>query len=209
VPDSRAVLGANLETALNILWDAQPLPGERALVIGAGVVGLLVAYLLARIPAMAVTIIDPDPSRRAIAEALGIQFAAPEAAPAEQELIIHASANPAGLRQALQCAAFEARIIEASWFGAQEVALPLGEAFHSRRLRLISSQVGAVAPAMRGRRSFGDRMAQALALLADPALEVLIGPATRFEDLPDAMPGLLNPAPGQPAPLCPLVTYGA
>jgi len=209
VPDNRAVLGANMETALNILWDAQPLPGERALVIGAGVVGLLVAYLLARIPAMAVTIIDPDASRRAIAEKLGVAFAAPEAAPAEQELIIHASANPAGLRQALQCAAFEARIIEASWFGAQEVALPLGEAFHSRRLRLISSQVGAVAPAMRARRSYGERMAQALALLADPALEALVGPATPFQDLPQALPGLLNPAPGQPAPLCPLVTYGA
>jgi len=209
VPDHRAVLGANMETALNILWDAQPLPGERALVIGAGVVGLLVAYLLARIPAMAVTIIDPDASRRAIAEALGIQFAAPEAAPAEQELIIHASANPAGLRQALQCAAFEARIVEASWFGAQEVALPLGEAFHSRRLRLISSQVGAVAPSMRGRRSYGERMALALALLADPALEALIGPATPFQDLPQALPGLLNPAPGTSAPLCPLVTYGA
>jgi hypothetical protein len=158
---------------------------------------------------MAVMITDPDASRRSIAEALGIRFAAPEAAPADQELIIHASANPAGLRQALSLAAFEARIIEASWFGAQEVALPLGEAFHSRRLRLISSQVGAVAPAMRGRRSFGDRMAHALGLLADPALEALIGPATRFEDLPKALPGLLNPAPGQPAPLCPLVTYGS
>ena len=209
VPDHRGVLGANMETALNILWDAGPLPGERALVIGAGVVGLLVAYLLARIPAMAMTIIDPDASRRAIAKSLGLNFAAPKAAPADQELIIHASANPAGLRQALLCAAFEARIIEASWFGAQEVALPLGEAFHSRRLRLISSQVGAVAPAMRGRRSFGERMAQALALLADPALEALIGPATPFQDLPDAIPGLLNPAPGTPAPLCPLVTYGA
>ena len=209
VTDRRAVLGANMETALNILWDAQPLPGERALVIGAGVVGLLVAYLLARIPAMAVTIIDPDASRRGVAEALGITFASPEAAPAEQELIIHASANPAGLRQALQCAAFEARIIEASWFGATEVALPLGEAFHSRRLRLISSQVGAIAPAMRGRRSYGERMAQALALLADPALEALIGPATPFQDLPQALPDLLNPAPGQPVPLCPLVTYGA
>jgi len=203
------VLGANMETALNILWDAEPLAGERALVIGAGVVGLLVAYLLARIPAMAVTIIDPDPSRRAIAEQIAVAFAAPEAAPTDQELIIHASANPAGLRQALQCAAFEARIIEASWFGAQEVALPLGEAFHSRRLRLISSQVGAVAPAMRARRSFGQRMALALGLLADTALEALIGPATPFENLPQAMPGLLNPAPGTSAPLCPLVTYGA
>jgi NADPH:quinone reductase-like Zn-dependent oxidoreductase len=209
VPDTRAVLGANMETALNILWDAEPLAGERALVIGAGVVGLLVAYLLARIPAMAVTIIDPDLSRRAIAAQFGVAFAAPEAAPTDQELIIHASANPAGLRQALQCAAFEARIIEASWFGAQEVALPLGEAFHSRRLRLISSQVGAVAPTMRARRSFGQRMALALGLLADPVLEALIGPATPFENLPQAMPGLLNPAPGTPTPLCPLVNYGA
>lgn len=207
VPDTRAILAANMETAVNLLWDARPLLGERTLVIGAGVVGLLAAYLLARIPGLDITVCDIDPRRRAITETLGAHFCAPEDAPAERDLVIHASADPAGLRRALELCAFEARIIEASWFGTREAALPLGEAFHSRRLSIISTQVGAVAPALRGRRTHADRMALALALLADPALDALVGPATRFEDLPAAMPGLLNPPPGEMPPLCPLVTY--
>ena len=207
VPDIRAVLAANMETAVNVLWDARPLAGERALVIGAGVVGLLAAHLLARMPGVEVTVCDIDPRRRAVAEALGAAFCAPEDAPGERDLVIHASADPAGLRRALELCAFEARIIEASWFGTREAALPLGEAFHSRRISIVSTQVGAVAPAMRGRRSHGERMALALSLLADPALDALVGPATRFEDLPAAMPGLLTPPPGEVAPLCPLVLY--
>lgn len=208
VPDHRAVLGANMETALNILWDAAPLPGERVLVIGAGVVGLLAAFLLARIPGIRVTVCDLDASRRAVAESLGAAFCTPEDAPGEQELIVHASASAAGLRLALSRAANEARILEASWFGAADVPLPLGEAFHSRRLRLISTQVGQIGGAMRGRRTYADRLSLALSLLADPALDALIGPATRFEDLPRAMPALLGLVPSDgPAPLCPLVTY--
>ncbi|MFN6956728.1 MAG: zinc-dependent alcohol dehydrogenase, partial [Acetobacteraceae bacterium] len=204
VPDHRAVLGANMETALNILWDAAPLPGERVLVIGAGVVGLLAAFLLARIPGMRVTVCDLDASRRAVAESLGAAFCTPEDAPGEQELIVHASASAAGLRLALSRAANEARILEASWFGAADVPLPLGEAFHSRRLRLISTQVGQIGGAMRGRRTYADRLSLALSLLADPALDALIGPATRFEDLPRAMPALLGLVPSDgPAPLCP------
>lgn len=208
VPDHRAVLGANMETALNIVWDAAPLPGERVLVIGAGVVGLLAAFLLARIPGTRVTVCDLDASRRPIAESLGATFCAPDDAPAEQELIVHASASSAGLRLALSRAANEARILEASWFGAAEVPLPLGEAFHSRRLRLISTQVGQIGGAMRGRRTYADRLSLALSLLADPALDALVGPTTRFEDLPRAMPALLGLVPTDgPAPLCPLVTY--
>lgn len=208
VPDQRAVLGANMETALNIVWDAAPLPGERALVIGAGVVGLLVAHLLSRMPGLAVTVVDTDPARRPVAEALGARFAAPEESPAEQELIIHASASPEGLRHALARAAFEARIIEASWYGDKTVPLPLGEAFHARRLTLRSSQVGAVSPAMRGRRTHGERMALALSLLANPALDRLCGPAVPFPDLPARMAALLGPAPpGGVSPLCPVVTY--
>jgi threonine dehydrogenase-like Zn-dependent dehydrogenase len=209
VPDARAVLAANMETAVNVLWDARPLAGERALVIGAGVVGLLVAALLAQIPGMDLAICDIDPRRRATAEALGARFTPPEDAPADRDLVIHASADPAGLRRALELCAFEARIIEASWFGNREATLPLGEAFHAKRISIVSTQVGAVAPAMRGRRTHGERMALALSLLADPRLDALVGPATRFEDLPAAMPGLLNPPPGALAPLCPLVTYAA
>jgi threonine dehydrogenase-like Zn-dependent dehydrogenase len=207
VPDARAVLAANMETAVNVLWDARPLAGERALVIGAGVVGLLVAALLAPMPGMEVAVCDIDPRRRAIAEALGARFCQPEEAPAERDLVIHASADPAGLRRALDLAGFEGRIVEASWFGAREASLPLGEAFHAKRLSIVSTQVGAIAPAMRGRRTHAQRMRLALALLADARLDALVGPATRFDDLAEALPRLLNPPPGQPAPLCPLVLY--
>jgi hypothetical protein len=208
VPDHRAVLGANMETALNIVWDAAPLPGEQVLVIGAGVVGLLSAFLLARIPGTRVTVCDLDASRGAVAESLGASFCAPDGAPAEQELIVHAAAAAAGLRLALSRAANEARILEASWFGATDVPLPLGEAFHSKRLRLISTQVGQIGGTMRGRRSYSDRLSLALSLLTDPALDALVGPETRFEDLPRSMPALLGLTPMDgPAPLCPLVTY--
>lgn len=207
VPDARAALGANMETALNILWDARPLAGERALVIGAGVVGLLAAFLLAQMPGVEVVVTDIDPGRRGAAESLGARFATPEAVPGERDLIIHASAAPAGLRRALELCAFEARIVEASWFGDSDCPLPLGEAFHAKRLSIISTQVGAIAPAMRGRRTHGERLALALSLLADPRLDALIGPATPFADLPAALPSLLSPPPGAPAPLCPIVTY--
>jgi hypothetical protein len=207
VPDARAALGANMETALNILWDAAPLLGERALVIGGGVVGLLCAFLLARLPGVAVTVADLDPLRAAPARALGAAFAAPDAAPREQELIIHASGSEAGLRLALDCAGFEARILEASWFGDREPALPLGGAFHQKRLRLISTQVGSVATALRGRRTHGERMALALSLLDDARLDGLLGPFVPFEELPARIGALLDPPEGAPQPLCPIVTY--
>jgi threonine dehydrogenase-like Zn-dependent dehydrogenase len=203
VPTRRATLAANMETAVNIAWDAAALPGERIMVVGAGVVGLLAAALFARLPGAVVTVIDIDPARAVLAARFGCRFALPAAAPDDQDLILHASASEAGLRTALASAAFEARIIEASWFGDRTPALPLGEAFHARRLRLISTQVGSVATAMRGRRSHAQRLALALDLLADPAYDALLEPPTRFEDLPQAMPRLLAGG------LCHVVTYGS
>ncbi|MCW3475127.1 zinc-dependent alcohol dehydrogenase [Limobrevibacterium gyesilva] len=202
VPTPRAVLAANMETALNILWDAAPLPGERMMVVGAGAVGLLTASLLARIPGAAVTVTDIDPGRAVLAERFGCTFAPPDGAPEEQELIVHASGSEAGLRLALDHAAFEARIVEASWFADRVPALPLGEAFHQRRLRLVSTQVGSVAPAMRGRRSHGQRLGLALSLLADPAYDSLVESVTAFDDLPARMGDLLAGG------LCHVVTYG-
>jgi threonine dehydrogenase-like Zn-dependent dehydrogenase len=207
IPDARAALAANMETALNALWDAAPLAGERAMVIGAGVVGLLAAFLLARIPGVVVTVVDRDGGKRALAESFGARFAQPEDAPADQELILHASASEAGLALALERAAFEARILELSWFGATRPALALGAAFHHRRLRLLSSQVGHVSPAMRGRRSHAERLALALALLDDPRLDALLGPFVPFAELPARIGALLDPPPGAPQPLCPIVTY--
>jgi 2-desacetyl-2-hydroxyethyl bacteriochlorophyllide A dehydrogenase len=202
LPPARAVLGANMETALNILWDARPLLGERALVVGGGVVGLLVARLLARVPGVAVALHDTDARRRALAEAAGAAFAA--APGTEHELVVHASGQPDGLVTALGACAFEGRVLEASWFGTRPVALPLGEAFHARRITLQASQVGAVSPAMRGRRSHAERLALALRLLAEDGwCDALLGAPVRFADLPGALPALLGPD----GPPCPLVTY--
>lgn len=203
VPTPRAVLAANMETALNLLWDAAPLPGERMLVVGAGVVGLLTAALLARSPAATVTVVDIDPTRAALARSFGCDFALPDAAPAEQELIVHTSASEGGLRLCLSRAAFEARIVEASWYGDSAPAVPLGEAFHARRLRLIASQVGHVAAPMRGRRSHAERLAMALGLLADPRFDALLQGPTRFADLPAAMPSILRQG-----GLCHVISYG-
>jgi threonine dehydrogenase-like Zn-dependent dehydrogenase len=204
VPDRRAVLAANMETAVNVLWDARPLVGERALVIGAGVVGLLVAALLARIPGLDLSVCDIDAGRAPLVQALGARFCMPDAAPDARDLIIHASADPAGLQLALSRAGFEGRIVEASWYGDRAVTLPLGEAFHAQRLSIISSQVGQVAPAMRGRRTHGERLALALALLDDPRFDALLAAPVPFAALPAALPGILNGAAAQP---CPTVSY--
>lgn len=202
VPTRRAVLAANMETALNICWDAAPLAGERMTVIGAGVVGLLVAWLLARTPGAVVTVVDVDPGRAVLARRFGAGFALPGEAPGEQELIVHASGSAAGLVAALGLAAFEGRIVEASWFGDAAPALPLGADFHARRLRILSSQVGSVATAMRGRRTHGERLGLALALLADPAFDALLDRIVPFEELPARMPALLAGG------LCHVVSYG-
>lgn len=203
VPSHRAVLAANMETAVNIAWDSAPLVGERILVVGGGVVGLLTVSLLARIPSADVTVVDTDPSRRALAQRFGCAFARPGDTPTEQDLIVHTSGAEAGLRLALDRAAFEARVVEASWYGDLAPSVPLGEAFHARRLRIVASQVGAVAPPMRGRRTHAQRLALALDLLADPTYDALLEGPTPFETLPDTMPAIL--APGG---LCHVITYG-
>ncbi len=206
VPASRGVLAANMETALNALWDAAPGPADRIAVVGGGVVGSLCAWLAGKLPGAEVTLVDIEKSRARIAAALGVAFATPDAAPGECDLVIHASASQAGLATALRLAGNEATVVELSWYGAGEVAVALGEAFHSRRLRLISSQVGQVAASHRSRWSHARRMAAALALLADPALDALIAPAVDFHDLPAQLPGVLA---GSGGALCQLVRYPA
>ena len=184
IPAGRAVLAANLETALNVLWDAAPRLGDRLTVIGAGVVGCLIARLAGRLPGCTVQLVDVDPRRETIARHLGVRFALPEQAEGERDCVIHASGSPAGLATALGLAGFEATVVEASWFGARSVSLPLGEAFHSQRLTIQSSQVGHIAAAQRRRWDQRRRMATVMALLDDPALDALIGGESPFTDLP-------------------------
>lgn len=184
VPPARAVLAANLETAINALWDAGPRVGDRIAVVGGGVVGLLVAWLAARLPGCQVQVVDMQATRRAVAQQLGIDFVLPASARPEADLVVHASGQPDGLATALNLAAFEATVLELSWYGERPVSVPLGGAFHARRLTLRSSQVGQVATAQRARWDHRRRFELALSLLTDPALEALITDTAPFADLP-------------------------
>jgi threonine dehydrogenase-like Zn-dependent dehydrogenase len=198
------VLAANMETALNAVWDAAPGPADRIAVVGAGVVGALVGYLCGRLPAAEVTLVDVNPARAELARALGVSFARPEAAKSDCDLVVHASGNPAGLGTALALAGEEATVLEMSWYGDAPVTAALGGAFHSRRLRLISSQVGKIAPSHRPRWTHGRRLAAALALLADPRLDALLAPSIAFADLPRRLPDILAAGSGI---LCQPITY--
>jgi NADPH:quinone reductase-like Zn-dependent oxidoreductase len=204
VPAARAVLAANMETALNAVWDAAPGPADRIVVVGAGVVGALVAWLCGRLRGAEVTLVDVEPSRGGLARTLGVGFAGPDAAPRECDVVFHASGNAAGLATALQLAGDEATVLEMSWYGMDEVPVPLGGAFHSRRLKLISSQVGRVAPSHRARWTHRRRLEAALDLLGEPALDALLAPAVKFRDLPARLPDILAPESGV---FCQFVKY--
>ena len=205
LPVARAVLAANMETALNGLWDGAPRLGDRIAVVGCGTVGALAAALAARIPGTRVEIVDIDPGRAGLAAALGCRFAAPRDASGDADLVIHASGSAAGLATALALAGLEATVLELSWYGDAPVAAPLGEAFHSRRLRLVASQVGAVAPARRARRTRRQRLEQALALLTDPVFDRLITGESDFAELPAVLARLASDPDGA---LCHLIRYG-
>ena len=204
VPPSRAVLAANVETALNATWDAAPGPSGGIAVVGAGVVGALVGFLCAQIKGVEVTLIDIDPARETLARALALKFATPAAAPADCNFVFHCSASAEGLTTALNIAADEATIIELSWYGAGTVAVPLGGAFHSRRLKIMSSQVGKVAPARRAAFTHRQRLEAAIKLCADPKLDALLAPAIAFGELPARLADILKPRSGI---LCQLVSY--
>lgn len=204
LPPARAVLAANMETAVNALWDAAPRLGDRIAVVGGGVVGLLVAWLAARVPGCTVELVDVRSERAAVAARLGLGFALPPAARPDADLVLHASGQPRGLATALGLAGFEATVLELSWYGRRAVSLPLGEAFHAQRLRLQSSQVGHVAAAQRARWSPARRMGLALQLLQDPVLDALLTDSAPFDALPAVLQRLSE---GAPDTLCQRIDY--
>jgi threonine dehydrogenase-like Zn-dependent dehydrogenase len=193
IPARRVTLAANMETALNALWDGGAGPGDRIVVVGAGVVGLLVTSLAARLPAAEVIAVDADETRRAIVESLGGRFAGPDEAPVDADLVLHASASADGLNLAIKCAGLEATIVEMSWYGNKTLGVDLGGAFHSRRLRLVSSQVGLVASSRRPRWDYRRRMQAAMRLLDEPALDGLVAEEIAFADAPRELPRILKP----------------
>lgn len=205
VPPARAVLAGTVETAVNALWDAAPLVGDRVTVVGGGMVGLCVARLLVGIPGVEVTVVDVDPGRAEVAAAIGAGFALPADAPGGRDLVVHASASSEGLQLSLDLLAAEGIVLDLSWYGDAEVRLRLGGAFHSGRLSIRSSQVGMVSPGRRGRRSTTDRLALALQLLRDPAFDALITGSSPFDELPDVLRALAD---GSLPALCHTITYG-
>jgi threonine dehydrogenase-like Zn-dependent dehydrogenase len=194
VPARRAVLAGTVETAVNVLWDAAPMVGDRVSVVGAGMVGSCVARLVSQIPGTSVTLVDTNPERATVAAAFGVDFASPADAAAGNDLVIHTSATSAGLARSLELLRPEGTVVDASWYGDAPVTLPLGEAFHSSRLTIRSSQVGAVAEARRGSRTHRDRLAFALDLLADPAYDILLTGTSPFDELPATMAALTSGA---------------
>ena len=194
VPASRAVLAANLETALNGIWDAALAPGDCVSVIGAGSVGCLVAWLARQVVGCEVQLLDVNLARAPVAQSLGVAFATPDGAHADRDVVIHTSGTPEGLALALTIAGFEATIVELSWYGDRAVTLPLGEAFHARRLSIRSSQVGSVATSRRSRWTSRRRLELAISLLTDAALDVLINSEDEFDALPDTFRSLQSPS---------------
>lgn len=204
LPARRAVLAANMETAVNGVWDAAIQPGDRVAVVGGGTVGCLAAWLASRIPGCEVELVDVNPRRATVAKALGVPFAAPELAERDADVVIHASGAPEGLATAIRLAAFETTILEMSWYGDRQVPVELGGAFHARRLAIKSSQVGHVAAGQRARWSHQRRMQLALTLLRDPALDVLITGESPFAELPAVM-ARISTEPGDA--LCHAIRY--
>lgn len=192
VPARRAVLAGAVETAVNILWDAAPRLGDRIVIVGAGMIGASVARLAQGIPGASVTLVDVDPAARELAERLEVGFAHPDDARVDADVVIEASGSPDGLQLALRLAPTDGEVLVASWFGSRPVPLELGGDFHSRRLTLRSSQVGAVAPARRSQRTTRQRLELALRLLADPRFDALLGEQSSWRDLPEIMAELAS-----------------
>jgi threonine dehydrogenase-like Zn-dependent dehydrogenase len=209
VPPRRGVLAGTVETAVNALWDAAPLIGDRIAVVGAGMVGCCLARLLAGIPGASIVLIDVDPGRAVVAEALEVEFAGPAEAAASagsMDLVFHTSATAAGLQLALDLLSRESTVVELSWYGDRSVSVHLGGSFHSDRLSVRASQVGRVSPSRQATRTTADRLALSLQLLADPAFDALLTGPSEFPELPATMAALAR---GTLDALCQTVTYQA
>jgi NADPH:quinone reductase-like Zn-dependent oxidoreductase len=204
LPARRATLAANMETALNALWDSGAGPGDKIVVVGAGVIGLLVAALCARIAGCDVTVVDTEASRAGLVASLGASFASPSMAPKDADVVFHASATAGGFHTTIEAAGMEATVVELSWYGEKAIEARLGGVFHSRRLRLISSQVGQVSPSRRSRWTYRRRLEKALELLQDARLDALVANSIAFNDLPKLLASVLTEA---TALLPPVIVY--
>jgi NADPH:quinone reductase-like Zn-dependent oxidoreductase len=199
VPPARAVLAANLETAVNVVWDGAVALGDRVIVIGGGMVGLLVGYCARLGGARHVALVEPATQRRDVARRLGFDdVVPPEQAAAlgtDADVVIEASGNPACLDLAIARARHEGIVAVASFYGQRSAPVALGSEFHRRRLTLRASQVSHLPPTRAAAWSFTRRFELVCELLQDPRLDALLEPPTPFDAAPSAYDRLAR-APG-------------
>lgn len=188
LPIRRATLAANMETALNAIWDAQVPNGAPVAVIGGGLIGCLVAYLANRIGKSDVTLIDKIGERAKTASELRVSFATATNRLSPCHTVFHTSGSEQGLKDAIHALDFEGQVVEMSWYGDREISVPLGGTFHAQRLSIRCSQVGHVAPSRRASTTYADRMRTAIGLLDDPALDVLLTHDIAFENAERDLP---------------------
>lgn len=197
LPPELGVFLANVETAINVMLDAHPRLGERVVIFGQGVVGLLLTQLARRTGVERIVTVDPIPLRRELSLRVGadVSLAPGDSVAAKlrdltggvgADLAVEASGNPAALAAALNCVAAEGTVVVSSWYGTKEVTLPLGEAFHRGRIRLVSSQVGSIDPALTARWNHRRRLDLARDLLPTLLLAPLITHRVPFVDAAEA-----------------------
>ncbi|WP_138497947.1 zinc-dependent alcohol dehydrogenase [Nostoc sp. PA-18-2419] len=207
LPSKRATLIPNTETALNAVWDAEVSQDARILIVGGGIVGILISFVLSKEYGIGADFLEQDKQRIQYLEQLPWLQNSRLATDFKEDnynIVFHTSASACGLQSAIDALTFEGRCIELSWYGTQSVSLQLGGSFHYQRKQIIASQVSAIAKPMRNLIDYRQRKERVLQLLGDAAVDILLEPVIAFKDLPEFMSLLYQ---RQVQPVSPLVEY--
>ena len=174
IPYKRALLTANMETAINAMWDSQPSIGDNTYVIGAGIVGILMAYVLSSTFGIKVTVIDNNASKKKLCKFFNIDFENNINCIKDPDIIFECSGNASVLSDLINNSTLETKICILSWYGKQQSKIKMGENCFSRRLEIIFSQVGNITPIQSKKWDNLSRRALALKLLDNKKLDSLI-----------------------------------
>lgn len=185
VPAVRATLASNLETAVNAVWDSGVSVGDRVAVVGFGIIGSLVARLLAQLPAVSLTILEKDPDRIKMAKSMGFEVSPNENLSTPLDIAFHCSSTAAGLQTCIDTVGLEGKVIELSWYGDKSVELNLGGTFHPQRKVIISSQVSQIPASHQHRWDFRRRKEAVFELLKNPDFDLHTPKTTPFTNLPE------------------------
>ncbi|WNJ16800.1 zinc-binding alcohol dehydrogenase [Pontibacter sp. G13] len=185
IPARRATLASNLETAVNAIWDSGMSTGDKILVVGFGIIGSLVARLASLFPGTEVYVAETQRKRRMMAEQMGFFLLGDHDSEVEFDCAFHCTGASGGLQTAIDQVGYEGVIVELSWYGTRGIEVNLGGDFHSKRKKIISSQVSNLPADRQGRWGFRRRKETVFELLKDPVFDAHITREIPFEELPD------------------------